>query len=273
MKRNAIFRIIFFSLAIVVLAAILVAGIAAGQLMFRDERGDETISSSGEVSAAEIRNLDIDWAAGSITIRTADVSQITFTETCAEHQEPMAWKQAGDTLKIEYHQEVKLHLGNYASKSLLIELPRDWSCENLEIDAASADLEITDLTISKVEFDGASGQCRFENCQVEDLDLDTASGNVWFSGSLDTLECDAASADCDIMVSNHPRRIDMDAASGDLRLSLPADCGFSAELETLSGDFSSDFNTTMSGGRYVCGSGETIINVSALSGDVTIEMQ
>lgn len=273
MKSNAIIRIVLFSIAILVLLAILGAGIAADLLMFDlpSGRSDGIVSSTGTADADVVRNLSIEWEAGSITIRPSDVTEITLTETGAEGTEPMVWLATGDTLKVAYvEREGFLHFGTNSSKDLLIEVPMDWSCGELEVETAAANMEIEGLTLSKVDFDGASGILRFIGCTVDAMDIDTASGDVEFSGSLYTLDCDAASADCVLALRNCPSRIEMDMASGDLELTLPEDCGFTVKLEALSGDFDSDFEVTRTGGGFLSGDGACRIDISAMSGDVYI---
>ena len=156
------------------------------------------------------------------------------------------------------------------SKNLVIQVPREWQCDSLEIDAASASLEINDLTIREMEFDGASGTCIFHNCTVETLELDTASGDVRFTGTLTQLDCDSASANILLELNNVPKSIDLDTASGDLCVVLPEDAGFTVNMETMSGNFKSDFTTTNRNGSYVAGNGRCRIDVDAMSGDVTV---
>lgn len=275
MRTNAIVRIIIFSIVIVVLLSILGVGIAFDQLRinwnpaFSESEG--TASSSGTADAAMVRKLSIEWAAGDIIIRHADVTAITLTETGAVGDDPMVWLQSGDTLKVASVKEEKFfHVGSVPKKDLLIEVPRDWNCEVLEIDTASADLTVEYLTISKVDFDGASGVFQFTGCTVDALDIDTASGDIYFDGSLNSLECDAASADCEIVLTNQPSRIDMDMASGDLDLTLPESCGFTATLDALSGQLDTDFEITRSGKGFTAGDGACRIDISAMSGNVFI---
>lgn len=270
MRTNAIVRVIIFSIVIVLLLGILAVGIAADRFMFRTENGG-TASSTGTADAGVVHNLSIEWAAGDITIRPADVDVITLTETGAAEDDPMVWIQSGDTLKVASVKEDKFfHIGGISTKDLLIEVPRDWSCSELEIETAAADLTVDHLTISKVEFDGASGMIQFNGCTVDTIDIDTASGNLYFDGGLSTLECDAASADCEIILTNAPTRIDMDMASGDLDLTLPEGCGFTAALESLSGNLNTDFDINQTGKGFVHGDGACRIDVSAMSGDVFI---
>lgn len=271
MKTNAIIRIIIFSVIIVMLLSILGVAIAADRFMIRHDFGTNATTSSGSVDADTIRKLSIDWISGAITIRAADVDQIVFTETEAADADPMVWLTAGDTLKISYTQEESLfHIGVVPDKDLLIEVPRNWSCDTLEIDTASADVNLENLNIGKVDFDGASGELDFLDCIVDNLEMDTASGDLRFCGSLNSLDCDGASADCEIILTNCPRRIELDLASGDLDLTLPENCGFTAELESLSGRLNTDFDVSRTGKGLVSGDGSCRIDMSAMSGDVYI---
>lgn len=289
MKTNAIVRIVLYSIAILLLLGILIVGFLAGSLMtnfstgitneHQDSEKSElevmTVDMNGSVSANAVNSISIDWVSGSILIRPEDTDQITFSEShVSDEKEKMVWKIDGDTLKLQYCRDT-VHFPSFGinvqiSKDLVITVPRDWSCDKLEIDCASASLNVHDLTIKEVDFDGASGTCELYNCNVQEFDVDTASGDVIFTGTLQELDCDAASANCDIQVFNIPSRMDLDGASGDLKLQLPADCGFSCNLDSLSGTFQSEFPTTISGDHHIHGDGSCRINVSAMSGDVTI---
>ena len=284
MKHNAIVRIILFSVGIVALLGVLLASlflniyIADGRVITDQIAATEhpqQMFSQGNYSK-DIRNIKIDWAVGNITVYSdATATDITVTETSdVDCKYETVIKQSGQTLKIEYCKDsVQLpSLGITAdvSKDLVIVVPADWNCSSLEIDTASADVSVDGITIGEFDFDGASGVCKITNCDVTELDLDTASGDVTFTGTLDILECDAASASCSITAWNIPSSIKMDAASGDLELILPEDAGFTCKMETMSGSFNSDFQVDSSSGNYVHGDGSCKINLNAMSGEVCI---
>jgi len=233
--------------------------------------GDTDGKDTFEASA--IRELEIEWTAGDILIQPGSSDRIVVKEDgVTADRYAMYLYQDGDTLKIRYAQSVKNFIGltDLMEKDLTIYVPVDWHCESLEIDAASATVEVNDLTIREVDFDGASGICEFENCIVEEIDIDTASGDVHFIGSLDILDCDAASASVFASLTNVPQRLDMDMMSGDLELSLPADAGFSLHMDTMKDNLTSEFETELKNGNYVSGNGACRINIDALSGDVII---
>lgn len=285
MKGNAIFRIVIYSVLIVILLGIM-GGFVAEEVYLIN--GAEEIAveecvdapygiiEAGQKITAQVKNIEIEWVAGNIIINTSDaVEDIVFQEydkSGSGHR--LVYQQAGQTLKIKYCEEsIKFpSLGinvNY-EKDLMITVPSDWECDTLEIDTASANVDLELLTIKEFDFDGASGFCNIQGCDIGGLDIDTASGDVTFTGTLNTLDCDAASANCIITAYNIPREIKMEAASGDLILVLPPDAGFTCVNETMSGSFSSDFEFGTMGAKYICGDGSCQIKISAMSGDVEI---
>lgn len=281
MKTNAIIRIVLFSLAIIVLGGILLAGIGLNMYSFDFSFGkgssgisDGTVGAQGSVPADRVRNIEIDWVAGTITlIPDENATDIVFHEEGnADPDHQMVWKQSGDTLSIQYEKS-KVYVGiqvTEESKDLTITVPAGWVCRSLEIDAASAEVDVSNLTIHEVDFDGASGICTFENCIVDELEVDTASGDLFYNGQLETLKVSSMSANCEVVLTNAPKQIDMDSMSGDLDLTLPEGCGFSLAMDAMSSDFSTDFETVTKNGRHVHGDGSCRIDIDAMSGDVSV---
>lgn len=274
MKRNAIARIIIFSLIIIVLLSVLLIGLGVGMFTYQVDYDTGHYNRGGsEIPAATIQNIEIEWASGSITVETADTDLISFREEGGKNSEPMVYRQTGDTLTIEY-QASKIHFGFSVtpSKDLIITVPNNWNCGELTVDAASADLTVNGLTADEVELNMASGNTHFTDCNLHELNVDSASGEVYYSGTLYNMDCDSASGNINAIFENIPKSIDFDGVSAELELALPADAGFTVEMEALSGDFSSDFEFTRRNGQYVCGDGACKINVDGVSGDVTIRM-
>lgn len=294
MKNNAITRIIIWSVVIVLLAGIMfsvIFGINPRRMHTsthaemvtaptEETHAAENWAQGGKdtFSASEVREIEIEWVAGDILIQPHDTDKIEVKEDGNyDDKYAMVVSCREGELKIKFCEEgVAKYFGvntrNDLTKDLTIYVPRDWECESLELDVASAKVEVNDLTIQEVDFDGASGACEFESCTVKELDIDTASGDVRFIGELDILDCDAASASVYAVLSNTPSRLNMDSMSGDLDITLPADAGFTLSMNAMSSDFSSDFETSMKNGNYVCGDGRCRINVDCMSGDVTIRM-
>ena len=224
-----------------------------------------------------IREIEIEWVAGSITIEPADVERITVKETMASDPAyTMVCRTGQNKLSIRFCEENQFKwgfgsvFGEELSKNLIIRVPKNYQLDSLEVDAASANMTVKNMAIREVEFSGASGVANFENCVVDEMDIDTASGDVTFTGTMKKLDCDAASASVRAVLDNEPTHIDMDSMSGDLDLTLPDYAGFTVRMDAASSDFYSDFDTTVRNDNYVCGDGSCRINMDAMSGDVYI---
>lgn len=293
MKRNAIVRIVLFSILAIFLTFALIGGIS--RKSSRDqyslsvqERIDPPVEEPPEVEppktelpvlksndfpAKEIQALGISWVSGKITIKAMDTDTITIAEEASGGQRPMVVEKSGSRLIVECCEDsspVFFNVSGLVDKNLYITVPLDWACEELTIDAASADAMVTALTAHKVEVDTASGAYVFRDCQVDSLDMDTASGGLEFTGTLNELELDSASAGAKLTLSNQPKAIQMDSASGDLNLTLPEDCGFTVMLDTLSGSCSTEQDTVKRDDKLIHGNGACKIEVEGLSSSVHI---
>ena len=281
MKTNAIVRIVIWSIVLLLLVSILVTALAFGIYSVHSSETSWAApiitTGSGEFHQADhaaesVSQIEIEWAAGTITIQPGDTDKILLSESGKfDTDEAMVYRQNGSKLTIEcQEQDFFIGFQSTVSKDLTITVPRDWQGRSISIDAASAQLNVTGITVEEVELDSASGIAVFEDCTIEELDIDTASGDVEFRGKLDTLEFDAMSAKFTAVFTSFPSRMELDSMSGDVDISLPEGCGFTATIDAMSSDFSSDFEVTRKNDQYVCGDGSCRINVSAMSGDVVI---
>lgn len=275
MKRNAIVRIVLFSILALSLVGVLIGGIAfkrysAPGIIVRGTT-EAPVVSRNHFNAEEIDRLNIDWAAGKIVILPVEGSEIAVTEELLGEEDEMVLKLDGSTLYVEYSENaVSLNFGSINKKNLYITVPQDWVCKELDIDAASADVQAEFLTVEKMEASTASGEHTFRDCKVEQLTLETVSGNLDYSGTLDKLDFGGVSAQADVVLTNSPKSIEVETVSGDVNLTLPKECGFTLEKDSVSGHFSSELETRKENGKYVYGDGQCKIDVEGVSASITI---
>lgn len=258
MKANAITRIVLYSILALVLSGVLIGGIVLSGLSFPINIGNSGTVVEGEVpvDASRVKNIEIDWAAGSVHIRTADTEHITICEVLPENGKyKMTYQISGDTLKLHYgNGKISIGLGNHniPNKDLIITVPKDWVCVELEIDGAALSIEIQDLTVEKFNLDGAA-------CSVV------------FNGSVDRVDIDGASVNAILNCSNRISRIDMDGAGCKLELTLPKECGFQVEMDGLGCELNTELPCRKQDGAYISGDGSCKIEVSGLGCQVTVQ--
>lgn len=192
----------------------------------------------------------------------------------ANHTNPMVWKQNGDKLVIQFCEAKWVPFSGLRisskRKNLVITVPRAWIADKIQIEAVSANVNVSNLTMKELEIDSVSGVCDLRGCTADKVSVETVSGDVKCTGSLGTLECEAVSADCTVSLNNAPQKISLESVSGDLDLTLPENSGFQVEMDNASGRFHSDFATNKNGKHYSYGDGSCKIEISGVSGDVTI---
>lgn len=273
MKRNAIARIIIYSILILVLVGILAAALGVGTFMFQFGSGGTAVTEGKfSIPEADVDNLEIEWIAGSVTIVRGETDEIIAVESAqGEIEDPMAYSLRGNTLKISYVKSgIRIGFHSTPKKDLHITVPMDWDCSRLSIDSASTDIEIRDLTADTLELNSASSDCILTDCIIGNLEVDGASCNLNYSGTLNSLDCDGASTDITAVFTNVPNSINLDGASAELDITLPEDCGFRVEMDGMSNRFSSDFSTTSTDDSYVYGDGACKIEVDGMSTTVRI---
>lgn len=283
MKTNAWIRIFIYGAAALILLSILAVGILITKYQFHTNKNTNNASNSAHVivddgeekctwGADAVSKIVIDWVSGSIDIQTGNANEITVTVSTTDESCRTDFEMSGSTLNIRFSEKgYSFGIHQNVRKSLSIVVPESWNGRALEVNCASSDLHVSGLSLQEVVLDSASGTGTFDNCSFDKVDINTASGDFHYTGTLNELDVDAVSADLYIEVSNHPSRIDMDTASGEVTLVLPEDCGYTAELEALSGKLHSEFESTTVNGKQVHGDGHCIIEVDGISGNVYIK--
>lgn len=272
MKKNAAIRIVVYSVIILVLTAVLAAGILLPRWWNRlgAHTGLSGAASGGAaVEQAGVRELEIQWTAGSVTIQPEDIDRIEFAET-GDDEHPMVWKLVQDRLVIRDYEGSNWMGWQDMEKDLVIRVPRQWQPEEVDIQTASAQVTIQDLTAGSLELNGVSGTTRLLGCQARELSVDGVSGKTELQGKFGSVDVVTVSGDCTVTLDEMSREVELESVSGDMTLVIPEGSGFTARWDSVSGDLRSDLEIRSSGGQYIRGDGSAKIDAESVSADLTI---
>lgn len=126
-------------------------------------------------------------------------------------------------------------------------------------------------TFHTVEVNTTSGDVTVSG-SLEDCDVSTTSGDVQLQGSPASICVSTGSGEVELDSDSGLTDLEVDGGSGDVTLTLPADCGFTLEYDTGSGSLDSRQPLQIQGDdRYICGDGTAQICISTGSGDLKID--
>lgn len=287
MKRNAIARIIIWSLVAVLLTSLLVVGISSSPSSFFT--GDwssgiigETYKNSalynvgGGTVTDEFQSIKVNWTNGKINIEAYDGEDTVISETeVAEKENKLRWRVEDGVLKIQQMAAgMRFGLKQTPKKTLTVKIPSNVA-EGLKAvtsDSVSAEVTIIGISASdKIEIDTVSGGANLKNIKTEKLDIDTVSGSIKAAGEFTELESDSVSGDVTVSSATPLKKLDCDSTSGNIRLTIPKNSGFTLKADTVSGDISCGLPTVSeSKNRRVCGDGSADFETDTVSGDLII---
>lgn len=287
MRRNAIARIVIWSLVAVLLTSLLVVGISSSPSSFFT--GDwsfgiigETYKNSalynvgGGTVTDEFQSIKVNWTNGKINIEAYDGEDTVISETeVAEKENKLRWRVEDGVLKIQQMAAgMRFGLKQTPKKTLTVKIPSNVA-EGLKAvtsDSVSAEVTITGISASdKIEIDTVSGGANLKNIKTEKLDIDTVSGSIKAAGEFTELESDSVSGDVTVSSATPLKKLDCDSTSGNIRLTIPKNSGFTLKADTVSGDISCGLPAVSeSKNRRVCGDGSADFETETVSGDLII---
>ena len=228
-----------------------------------------------EYTGDSITAIDLDWDSGSVQIIPYEGSTVKLEETGATNEKTaMRTRVVNGKLIVQFRCSGALFFETRPRKTLTVYVPQILltQIKNIKAETASATTSLKGLSLSMLDIDTASGHIVVDNVSADKVEIDTASGDVVLSGSFGGVEIDAASADVSlygsvaafgaelssgdiyiegvaekiavdtssgditVMATAAPSLVEIETASGDVAMYLPADVSFEAYHDGASGD-------------------------------------
>ena len=225
------------------------------------ESKDSDWSSEQKVfSAADVRNLDVEFDFGTLLIEASDSGnvevEVNYRSVWGNYSRKVDCTLDGDTLEIRdmVHKKIlRLFSHNATDAILTIRVPEGKVFEKVKLDVGAADAQIR-TGLSSEKLDIAIGAGKMENdrsgaalLQANDMELDIGAGHM----ALDGIET---------------KKLDMECGTGKLELSdvtaqdIDAECGIGQITMSVSGS-EKDYNYEID-----CGIGQVVVGNSSYGG-------
>lgn len=242
------------------IALVLILAAAAVMLFRCDTNGyvyeDGRKYTAGAATVKDrVAELDVNWISGKVTVATHDGKGIILSEKAdrsLDEKQQLHWWLDEGKLYVK-HAASSLRSLETVSKELTILLPRNLQLEKMVLNTVSADVEGTALAADDLKVESVSGRAKLEVLRAKVVDMDSVSGDM-------NLRCEGV-----------PEKIDFSGVSGGLTVALPEGVGFTAKLDSVSGDVTNAVAATQDGGKYIVGDGACEITADTVSGDLRLE--
>lgn len=225
-------------------------GVASWTDLVYDNESAYTVG--GGQTAESVKEIDIDWVEGNVTVEYCDGDSLTISESAdGEIPEKLALRYLVEEEKLT----VKCasngrHRIKDLDKKLFVGIPRGTRLDKLVIDSVSGDI--------KVEADAAT------------LQIDTVSGEINARVDAEEITVDTVSANVNLYLGDFSS-LEVNTVSGNIYTYLPQNLGFKLSYSTVSGIFSSPLEFRKGGKDYIRLDGESSMEVSTVSGKLSVD--
>lgn len=276
--KNAIVRIVIYSLLILVLTSVLAVGtfgslsVDIAGVIRSDGLPDSTKAPQATFDPNEIDEIVVIWTCGNVTVSSEERADISYRTLRKGSDLETAYRLENGCLTIGFSQKSFVS-GKVKEKDLTLFLPENWAGKVLEIESVSADIEISNLAnLSKLDIENVSGEISIRNSTFTEVEIETVSGGMYLAGTFSKIDIEAVSAKCTIDAVECPQNIDIETISGETFLSLPQGYGFELNIDGISKSVHTTLPYKKDGSRYISSGelGNCNIDVDSVSGSITI---
>lgn len=231
-KTNGLISAAYVLIALVIVAVVVLAVFAInnyknnsileiGKIAYYTNYNDSGYSvGSGEVDAADIKNITIDWVAGDVKIVECEGDKITLTEPEQENEDMrLRYHASGSNLTIKFCKP-KAN-SKELNKELTVAIPKGTSLKAITVDIVSAPVSVTGISCS-------------------DFNADTVSGDITLDAAIVKIKADSVSGKLTLVLpeATESVNVDYDTVSGKLYNDFPQSNGSEKEIDfdSVSGD-------------------------------------
>lgn len=262
-------------------------GINIGRL--ENFTGPFELAGSYDVGTAGLDSINIEWAAGTITVKPHDGADVRVSEYAQRElrsDEKLTLDTSGSMLTIRYRERGVT--GSMPAKRLEVLIPRvlcgslssfsidsasgganisDMNADVFKINTMSGNIDVTNLTALTVDLESSSGTKTLSSVNAVNIVLHSLSGNLRVTDSYaETFSCEASSGT--INISGGFERLTIKSMSGNVNVDNLAH-GSILRVESTSGR--QDLSGAFSEVEIKSMSGSVSIKSSIVPSSLTIE--
>ena len=231
------------------------------------------IEAVGDVTpTSAIDSIVIDWVAGNVTVKTGSQESVTVHETAvgSSADVPLYYKVSNSTLTIAFAKN-GTQCKNL-TKNLTVTVPQGRLLSALTVNSVSSTVHVDSAVTGELSVEAVAGRVECAIDRVDKVEVSTTSASVNLRANYaHELNVETVSGTLNLTLPSFDE-LEIESTSGNVGLTLAKDASFTMTASSVSGHVSTgDFACTMSGKRYISGTGTSSIEVETVSGNITLK--
>lgn len=284
--------------AIVAVVALAIAGVigvasgaframATGAFRFNEagRAGNVAVDERKSLPGTSINHIAINAVSENTTIREVAGDDITarfhgsISSASPDDRPHLQVKQQGDTAEIRIERHRHVAFGWMHNEAVLeVGIPKQYAGK-LTAEGVSSDITLGSHHYAEVALKTISGDILAQDLTTERTSISSVSGDVVVKALTGDVDANSTSGDVALAFAKMPGSIAVKTISGDIRIGMPPNAGFTLDAHSTSGDVTCDFPITLTdphtdGGEHglagTVGSGKGAVTARAVSGDIGI---
>lgn len=241
---------------------------------------DEPYEQSASFQASEVRNLDLEWRSGSLSVvpGTSDRLVVHVEVPAGAYElDPLqaSFTMRGDTLVIDDGLPSDTRGKDYPPMCLTVELPAggDWSLEDVAIASVSSDVELTGVACDSLTLDSVDAQYKIEGIDARTVVCNGVDESVELSGYVsERLEFNTVDGMQELELADGlPKELAVSSIDAVTNLSLTEDTGFTLDVTETTIDVQSELGEGFErtgNGIYEYGDGSSLVTIDGLDASI-----
>lgn len=260
-------KVIIGAVIAVILVALLIVGVYS-TLSYAYDDAESYKAGEGEVDAASLSAIQVDWLNGYVSIKGYDGDTVCFSEvTAQEIGMQMHWRVQDGVLDIRYCANGTLP--DNSKKQLEILVPHQIAAD-IDINTVSASVICNQIKLQDLTAYSKAGLLNI-SVTAKSANVGSDAGIIKLFGDIRDITCAAGSAESTIKLSAQPERMYVAADSGDVTVTLPDKSEFVAAFDSQTGTLVNQFEGEVEDNTLTVGNGKGKYTFVTVDADVILQ--
>ena len=220
MKNKKNRKLIF--LVIIMLLTVWLTGCHNNMVVQKYVYNDQNYQMGNMAFTEDITKIYVDWIIGDVIVQKSNYDELIIRdEVVVELPDDykMRYYYSNGFLDIKFTKSMENINYNFKIKKLYIFVPERLNDICISVSSESSSIVFKDISCDEIEIENVSGDVDLQNITNRSVSIETVSGEVYlFNNNINDIEIDTVSGNIGVTFNEMPNDLTADSVSGNIKL-------------------------------------------------------